>query len=147
MIHFDRKVHSKWLPHSGSTPHGKLAHWVATGFCYGLCGGAWLCMAVCCAGVVNDEVQKRADDHRFGRNPVKASDHVLVLNWNENTPALLQNIAVAVSSAAEAKAEAGLARGAALSAAGGLWSKDPAVVVLADKSKAEMDAAVQEVIR
>lgn len=32
-------------------------------------------------GVVNDEVQKRADDQRHGRNPVKAKDHVLILNW------------------------------------------------------------------
>lgn len=68
---------------------------------------------------------------------------------NENTPALLQNIAVAISSATAAGgAEAQRRRG---SVAGGLrgdlWGQNPAVVLLADKPKEEMDAAVQEVIR
>lgn len=101
---------------------------------------------------MNDEVQKRADDHRCGRNPVSASDHILILNWNENTPALLQNIAVAISSAAAAGSspDARLAsrRGEPVGGLrGDLWSKDPTVVLLADKDKAEMDAAIQEVIR
>lgn len=112
--------------------------------------------AACAAGVVNDEVQKRADDHRHGRNPVKASDHILILNWNENTPALLQNIAVAISSAAEAAGPDHQQPGRASSRAGAapvsglrgdLWSKNPTVVLLADKSKEEMDAAIQEQIR
>jgi hypothetical protein len=30
---------------------------------------------------------------------------------------------------------------------GDLWSRNPTVVVLADKPKAEMDAAVKEVVR
>lgn len=68
---------------------------------------------------------------------------------NENTPALLQNIAVAISSAtASGGAEARRSRG---SVAGGLrgdlWGQNPTVVLLADKPKEEMDAAVQEVIR
>jgi hypothetical protein len=102
--------------------------------------------------VVNDEVQKRADDQRCGRNPVKATDHILILNWNENTPALLQNIAVAIASAAAAGgAEGGGTIGKSAGVSGGLrgdlWGKNPDVVLLADKDKAEMDAAVQEVVR
>lgn len=98
--------------------------------------------------MVNDEVQKRADDHRCGRNPVKASDHILILNWNENTPALLQNIAIATASAA-AVAQHGTRLGGPVAGGlrGDLWAKNPAVVLLADKDKGEMDAAVQEVIR
>lgn len=94
---------------------------------------------------MNDEVQKRADDHRCGRNPVNATDHVLILNWNENTPALLQNIALAISCATAAKAEA--SRAVKETMRGDLWSRNPTVVVLADKPKAEMDAAVKEVVR
>jgi hypothetical protein len=101
--------------------------------------------------VVNDEVQKRADDQRCGRNPVKAADHILILNWNENTPALLQNIAVAIASAAaaaNAERGGGMGRSAGVSGLrGDLWGKNPDVVLLADKDKAEMDAAVQEVVR
>jgi hypothetical protein len=68
---------------------------------------------------------------------------------NENTPALLQNIAVAIASATSAgKAEARRRRGAAAGGlAGDLWGQNPAVVLLADKPKEEMDAAVQEMIR
>jgi hypothetical protein len=36
---------------------------------------------VLAAGVVNDEVQRRADDARMGRNPLYCKDHVLLLNW------------------------------------------------------------------
>lgn len=85
---------------------------------------------------MNDEVQKRADDHRCGRNPIKSSEHVLILNWNESTPALLQNIAVA---------SAGQGAGAI---AGNLWARKPPVVILASEvDKATMDQAAAEAIR
>jgi hypothetical protein len=45
---------------------------------------AYLCCMLWCvvaAGVVNDEVQRRADDARMGRNPLYCKDHVLLLNW------------------------------------------------------------------
>ncbi|WIA33494.1 hypothetical protein OEZ86_006620 [Tetradesmus obliquus] len=94
-------------------------------------------------GVVNDEVQRRADDARMGRNPLYCKDHVLLLNWNKNSPALLRNIATAISTAPAAAAAAAAGGGAA----GSLWARGPTVVVLADTDKAVMDAAVQEAVR
>lgn len=46
-------------------------------------GDDWLYLLPLVAGVVNDEVQRRADDARMGRNPVHCKDHVLLLNWCE----------------------------------------------------------------
>lgn len=74
-------------------------------------------------------------------------------NRNENTPALLQNIAVAIASAAAAAEGSSSSRrnrraGKVVGGLrGDLWSANPAVVLLADKDKVEMDAAVQEVVR
>jgi len=89
-------------------------------------------------GVVNDEVQRRSDDARSGRNPVHAENHVLLLNWNNNSSALLQNIATAVSTS-DALPRSGERHN--------VWASHPAVVVLADKSKSDMDAAVQDCIK
>eukprot|EP00878_Enallax_costatus_P024764 GHUV01026449.1.p1 GENE.GHUV01026449.1~~GHUV01026449.1.p1 ORF type:complete len:262 (+),score=80.51 GHUV01026449.1:1875-2660(+) len=75
----------------------------------------------------------------MGRNPVHCKDHVLLLNWNTNSPALLTNIA-----AATAAATAEPRRGGGHS---NVWSRDPTVVVLADMDKSQMDAIVQEAVR
>lgn len=102
------------------------------------------------AGLVNTEMQKRADDHREGRNPVVASNHILLLNFNEGTPALLQNIACTLASSGNGTTS-GLDTAAAADGAGAAgarrWGRPPVVVLLADNDKAEMDAAVQEAIR
>jgi hypothetical protein len=95
-------------------------------------------VAAAMLGVVNDEVQRRSDDARSGRNPVHAENHVLLLNWNNNSSALLQNIATAVSTSTAFPGSR---------SRNNIWADQPTVVVLADKSKSDMDAAVQECIK
>jgi dihydroorotase-like cyclic amidohydrolase len=64
--------------------------------------------------------------------------HALLACRNKNSPALLRNIATAISTSPAA---------AAGGSGGSLWARDPAVVVLADTDKAVMDASVQEAVR
>lgn len=60
---------------------------------------------------------------------------------NKNSPALLRNIATAVSASAADHGPGLPGR------QGGLWARDPTVVVLAEANKADMDASVQEAVR
>lgn len=123
---------------------------VRTVWCH-LCSVQYICMCVCCIQVCTVGLKAAASQSDSCQQQPAACMHVTLhlVAGNENTPALLQNIATAISSAtAVGGAEARRRRG---SVAGGLqgdlWGQNPAVVLLADKPKEEMDAAVQEVIR
>eukprot|EP00877_Chromochloris_zofingiensis_P015133 jgi/Chrzof1/9874/Cz04g19080.t1 len=83
-------------------------------------------------GIVSDEIKVGIKSARNGNYPVRCAGHVLLLNWNSQTTAILRQIA-----AAEASGRGGAAA----------WYDHQRVVILADKSKAEMDAVVHEVLR
>ncbi|KAI8476483.1 MAG: hypothetical protein J3K34DRAFT_259587 [Monoraphidium minutum] len=92
-------------------------------------------------GVVSDEIKQGFRSARNGNYPVRTSNHVLLLNWNSQSPAILRQIAAAQSAT-------GRGGGGALSALlRGAWGGRQQVVILADKPKAEMDAAVFETLR
>jgi len=71
---------------------------------------------------------------------VRTSNHVLLLNWNSQSPAILRQIA-----AAQATGRGGEGRLEAL--VRGAWRGKQQVVILADKPKAEMDVVVYETLR
>eukprot|EP00775_Hariotina_reticulata_P013760 gene13760-13879_t len=86
-------------------------------------------------GIVSDEVKVGIKNSRMGNYNMRLSDHILLLNWNSGSTALLRQIASAYS-------DGGMYNNGRL-----FFSNRPPVVVLADKQKAIMDAAVHEMLR
>ncbi|KIY93258.1 hypothetical protein MNEG_14704 [Monoraphidium neglectum] len=92
-------------------------------------------------GIVSDEIKQGFRNARNGNYPVRTSGHVLLLNWNSQSPAILRQIAAAQSAT-------GRGSGSVLNAfLHGNWTGRQQVVILADKPKADMDAAVFETLR
>jgi hypothetical protein len=84
---------------------------------------------------VSDEVKVGIKNSRMGNYNMRLSDHILLLNWNSSSTALLRQIASAYS-------DGGMYNNGRL-----FFTNRPPVVVLADKVKADMDAAVHEMLR
>jgi len=93
-----------------------------------------LCLALP-PGIVADEVKVGIENSRMGNYNMRLSGHILLLNWNSSSAALLRQIA-------SAHAEGGMYNNGRL-----IFNNRPPVVVLADKKKVEMDAAVHETLR
>ncbi|GBF90167.1 ion channel DMI1-like [Raphidocelis subcapitata] len=94
--------------------------------------------------IVSDEIKQGVRSARNGNYPVRTSDHILLLNWNSQCPALLRQIAAASQAPGRRGGDGPLGAFGGSALRGGGRQK---VVILADRPKAEMDATVYETLR
>ena len=78
--------------------------------------------------LIADDVKLQLRSLRSGNYPVSAAGHIVVLNWNRNAVPLLRHIAMAQAHLPP-------------------FAPRPAVVLVADKAKADMDAAIADGLR
>lgn len=79
-------------------------------------------------GIISDEIKTNIKNVRSGNYAVRQANHLLLINWNAQTLSVLRQIAIAQQTSQDS-----------------FWKQ--AVVVLADKPKAEMDAAIADTLR
>lgn len=85
---------------------------------------------------MSDEIKTGIKQSRAGNYNMRLDGHIVLLNWNSSSTALLRHIA-------SAYAEGGMFN----NGAPWPWNNRPPVVVLADKPKVDMDLAVHEMLK
>jgi hypothetical protein len=87
-------------------------------------------------GIVSDDIKLSIKNARNGNYPVRTQGHVLLLNWNGQSSAIIRQFAAASTAESLAGRHSWWP-----------WSKPAPVVILADRKKSDMDDIIYEVLR